>query len=97
MRTEDMILVSVDDHVVEPPSMGDFFREHLPAKFKDRAPKVIRRADGTDAWLIEGEEIATFGLNAVQGRPPEELGQRPRAASTRSAPAPTTCTSGSGT
>ena len=32
MRTEDMILVSVDDHVVEPP---DMFDGHLPAKYKD--------------------------------------------------------------
>ncbi|MGE3835495.1 MAG: amidohydrolase family protein [Acidimicrobiia bacterium] len=78
MDVGDMILVSVDDHVVEPPSLGDFFREHLPAKFKDRAPKVIRRDDGTDAWLIEGQEIATFGLNAVAGRVPEEWGYDPR-------------------
>ena len=77
MNLEDMILISVDDHVVEPPSMGDFFRENLPAKFRDRAPKAIRRADGTDAWLIEGEEVATFGLNAVQGRPPENWGSDP--------------------
>jgi hypothetical protein len=77
MRLEDMVLISTDDHVVEPPSLGDFFRENLPAKFRDRAPKVIRRADGTDAWLIEGQEIATFGLNAVQGRPPANWGSDP--------------------
>lgn len=77
MQLGDMILISVDDHVVEPPSLGDFFRENLPARFKDRAPKVIRREDGTDAWLIEGHEIATFGLNAVQGRPPENWGSDP--------------------
>jgi predicted TIM-barrel fold metal-dependent hydrolase len=77
MQLEDMILISTDDHVVEPPSLGDFVREHLPAKFKDRAPKVIRRDDGTDAWLIEGEEIATFGLNAVQGRPAANWGSDP--------------------
>ena len=78
MRLEDMILISVDDHVVEPPSLGDFFRENLPTKFKDRAPRVIRRDDGTDAWLIEGQEISTFGLNAVQGRPPERWGNDPK-------------------
>lgn len=78
MRLEDMILISVDDHVVEPPSLGQFFSENLPAKYKDRAPKVIRRDDGTDAWLIEGQEISTFGLNAVQGRPPEKWGSDPK-------------------
>ena len=77
MDIGDMILISVDDHVVEPPSLGDFFKEHLPQKFKDRAPKVIRRENGTDAWLIEGQEIATFGLNAVSGRVPEEWGYDP--------------------
>ncbi len=78
MQLEDMILISVDDHIVEPPSLGDFFRENLPAKYKDRAPKVIRRDDGTDAWLIEGQQISTFGLNAVQGRPREAWGADPK-------------------
>jgi len=77
MELSDMILVSVDDHVVEPPSMADFMREHLPEKYKDRAPRVIRRKDGTDAWLIEGNEISTFGLNAVMGRVPDEWGYDP--------------------
>ena len=30
MQLEDMILVSVDDHLVEPPSMSDFFMASLP-------------------------------------------------------------------
>jgi len=77
MQTEDLILISVDDHVVEPPSLSDFFAEHVPAKYKDRVPRVIRRDDGSDAWLIEGKEIASFGLNAVQGRPPENWGSDP--------------------
>ncbi len=37
MKIEDMILVSVDDHVVEPP---DLFEGHLPAEYLDRAPRV---------------------------------------------------------
>ena len=36
MQMNDMILVSVDDHVCEPPDMWD---AHVPAKWKDRAPK----------------------------------------------------------
>jgi predicted TIM-barrel fold metal-dependent hydrolase len=77
MRMDDLTLVSVDDHVVEPPSMTDFIREHLPERFKERAPKVVRRDDGTDAWIIEGQEIRTFGLNAVAGRPKEDWGSDP--------------------
>jgi predicted TIM-barrel fold metal-dependent hydrolase len=77
MRVEDLILVSVDDHIVEPPSMTEFLQERVPAKYCDRVPRVIRRDDGTDAWLIEGAEVATFGLNAVQGRPRENWGSDP--------------------
>jgi len=77
MRVEDLILVSVDDHVVEPPSMGEYFQDHLPTALRDRAPRVVRHADGSDAWLIDGREVATFGLNAVQGRPPENWGRDP--------------------
>ena len=36
MRPDDLILISVDDHLVEPP---DMFEGHLPAKYADRAPR----------------------------------------------------------
>jgi predicted TIM-barrel fold metal-dependent hydrolase len=77
MQVEDLVLVSVDDHVVEPPSLSEFFREHVPAVYRERVPRVIRRPDGSDAWLIEGQEVANFGLNAVQGRPRENWGTDP--------------------
>ena len=74
MRLEDLILVSVDDHVVEPP---DVFEHHLPAKYKDIAPRVEHRDDGTDAWKFLDFHIPNVGLNAVTGRPPEEYGMDP--------------------
>ena len=40
MRAEDLILVSVDDHVVEPP---DLFEGHLPEKWMEYAPKSVHR------------------------------------------------------
>ena len=76
MRIEDLVLVSVDDHVVEPP---DMFDRHLPAKWRDVAPRVIRRDDGSDVWAYDGKEIPNIGLNAVAGRPPEEYGMEPTA------------------
>ncbi len=76
MQAEDLILVSVDDHVVEPP---DLFEGHLPEKWMEFAPKFIHRADGTDAWSYEGSEIPNIGLNAVAGKPPEEYGIEPTA------------------
>jgi predicted TIM-barrel fold metal-dependent hydrolase len=74
MRTEDLILVSVDDHTVEPP---DMFENHLPAKWKDLAPRSVKKPDGTDVWVYEGNEIPNIGLNAVAGRPPEEYNIEP--------------------
>jgi len=74
MRPEDLILVSVDDHVVEPP---DLFEHHLTPEWKDRAPRVVRRKDGSDVWVFEGQQLLNIGLNAVAGRPPEEYGVEP--------------------
>ena len=45
MDIDELVLVSVDDHVVEPPGMFD---AHLPAKWRDVAPRMVRRDDGTD-------------------------------------------------
>ncbi len=74
MDANDLILVSVDDHVVEPPTMFD---QHLPEQWKARAPKVVRRKDGTDVWVFEGDQLPNIGLNAVVGRRPEEYGVEP--------------------
>jgi hypothetical protein len=74
MNIDDLILVSVDDHVIEPPSM---FEGRLPAKYADKAPRLIQRPDGASAWLYEGTEIMNVALNAVAGRPREELGVEP--------------------
>ena len=73
MQPEDLILVSVDDHVVEPPTLFD---NHLPAKWRDHAPKSVHR-DGIDVWEFEGNVIPNIGLNAVAGRPPEEYNIEP--------------------
>ena len=36
MNKDDMILISVDDHIVEPP---DMFKNHLAKKYIDDAPR----------------------------------------------------------
>jgi predicted TIM-barrel fold metal-dependent hydrolase len=74
MNVEDMILVSVDDHIIEPPNM---FEAHIPEKYRDRAPKVLTDADGGEYWQFEDERAAYMGLNAVAGCPPEEYGLNP--------------------
>ena len=74
MDIDDLILVSVDDHVVEPP---DVFEGRLASKYQDLAPRFITREDGTNAWEYEGSVISNVALNAVAGRPPEEYGIEP--------------------
>jgi predicted TIM-barrel fold metal-dependent hydrolase len=74
MELDDLILISVDDHVVEPP---DMFEGRLPAQYADLAPIVTQRDDGTEIWRFDGREATNIGLNAVSGRPPEEYGLEP--------------------
>jgi predicted TIM-barrel fold metal-dependent hydrolase len=74
MDVDDYILVSVDDHVIEPP---DMFKNHIPEKYRSRAPKVIENETGAQMWEFEGEITMNIGLNAVAGVPPEEYGMDP--------------------
>lgn len=71
MQVEDLILVSVDDHVVEPP---DIFEGRLSKKAQERAPYIQHLDDGRDVWMFEGNAMPNVGLNAVAGRVPEEYG-----------------------
>ncbi|MGE0386126.1 MAG: amidohydrolase family protein [Gammaproteobacteria bacterium] len=76
MRMQDMILISVDDHIIEPPTMFD---KHTPARYKGRMPRNMRTKDGLDAWVVptEGFLWNASGLNAVMGRRKEEYGMDP--------------------
>ncbi|MGB8390015.1 amidohydrolase family protein, partial [Mycobacterium sp.] len=74
MNVDDLILVSVDDHVIEPAHM---FEGRVPKKYEDSAPRFVRRDNGTMAWRYEGQEILNTALNAVAGRPPTEFGTEP--------------------
>ena len=74
MQLDDMILVSVDDHVCEPP---DLFEHAVPAKWKERAPRLLEKTDGSHVWYFDGAQVPNVGLNAVAGRPPDEYGMEP--------------------
>ena len=93
MNIDDLILVSVDDHVVEPP---DMFDGHIPEKCKDRAPKVVTRDDGTDAWVFEGQEATNVGLKRWPGGPRTSTASS-RPGSARCVPGASISTSESGT
>jgi predicted TIM-barrel fold metal-dependent hydrolase len=74
MDADDLILISVDDHVVEPPTMFD---QHWPEKYAGRAPRVVKTPEGGDIWEFEGVRAPNVGLNAVAGCPPEEYNLDP--------------------
>ena len=76
MQVDDLILVSVDDHVVEPP---DLFEGRLSAAAAERAPRLDRLSSGREVWMFEGAPLPNVGLNAVVGRVPEEYGLDPLA------------------
>ncbi len=67
-------VISADDHIVEPP---DTFTGRVPARFADRAPRIIETPDGRQVWLYDGQELPNVGFNAVVGRPVEEYGFEP--------------------
>ena len=73
MQPEDLILVSVDDHLIEPP---DLFAHHLPEKYRDDAPRVINE-NGVDTWVFGNVRARSVGLNAVASWPKEEWGFDP--------------------
>lgn len=54
-------IISADGHVETPP---DPWVRHVPAKHRDRAPRLIHLPDGKgDAWLVEGQPMLHTGQN----------------------------------
>jgi predicted TIM-barrel fold metal-dependent hydrolase len=77
MQLDDMILVSIDDHMIEPP---DMYKNHVPARWLDQAPKVVRNERGVDEWVYQGQATSTpFGMAATVGWPREQWGFNPGA------------------
>jgi predicted TIM-barrel fold metal-dependent hydrolase len=75
VQLDDMILVSIDDHFIEPP---DMFENHVPAKWRDQVPKVVRNDNGVDEWVFQGKASSTpFGMAATVGWPKQEWGFNP--------------------
>jgi len=68
LLTDDMKLISVDDHVFEHPRV---WLDRLPSKLHDRAPQVVETEAGAEQWLHEGELVShlevNLGLSASAG------------------------------
>ena len=67
-------VISVDDHVVEPPHM---FTGRMPARLAQDAPRVVETDSGHQVWLFEGRTFTQVGMNAVAGRRPETVKMEP--------------------
>jgi predicted TIM-barrel fold metal-dependent hydrolase len=66
VNPEDLILISVDDHIAEP---ADMFAAHVPEKYRDQAPRVVVEANGVEQWYYGDVRGRNLGLNAVAGKP----------------------------
>jgi predicted TIM-barrel fold metal-dependent hydrolase len=54
MLAADTKLISVDDHVIEPPHT---WVDRLPARYKSVGPRIEQRADGLDVWRYEDQQV----------------------------------------
>jgi predicted TIM-barrel fold metal-dependent hydrolase len=53
-------VISADNHILEPPNL---FLDRVPARFRDKAPRLIRGKDGGDGWSLDGSvPESTIGL-----------------------------------
>jgi predicted TIM-barrel fold metal-dependent hydrolase len=62
-------IISVDDHIIEPPNV---WTDRLPKKYLEVGPRIVRDDQG-EAWVYEDRRVATMGLFAAAGRDKEEF------------------------
>ncbi|SVB50834.1 uncharacterized protein METZ01_LOCUS203688, partial [marine metagenome] len=67
-------IISVDDHVVEPPHL---FAEYMSPALRQHGPQLVETADGHQVWEFEGHRYTQVGMNAVAGRRPETVQLEP--------------------
>ena len=73
-RDVGVTVISVDDHVVEPPHL---FETYLPPSTRDRGPKIVETEHGHQVWEFEGAQYSQVGMNAVAGRRPDSVKLEP--------------------
>lgn len=71
MNLNDLIIVSPDDHIIEPTNT---FEGRVPSKYADQAPHVVNYTNGEQRWVFQGRMMGTMAPSAVAGRKREELG-----------------------
>ncbi len=71
---EYMQILSVDDHLIEPPRV---FLDRVPRRYLDALPRIIEDENGHHVWMFEGRRYPQIGLNAVAGKDPKDYGTEP--------------------
>jgi predicted TIM-barrel fold metal-dependent hydrolase len=74
MLTDDLKVISVDDHLIEHPRA---WLDRLPAKFQEAGPQLIELDDGTEQWSYAGIVEGAPGLSAVAGTAWSERNNEP--------------------
>jgi predicted TIM-barrel fold metal-dependent hydrolase len=66
-------VIDADSHLNSPP---DLYTSRVPAKYKDRAPRIVHE-DGHDAWVVDGGTPRPLTiLAAAAGKTPTDLAKR---------------------
>jgi predicted TIM-barrel fold metal-dependent hydrolase len=63
-------IISADTHILEPP---DIWKNHLPAKYQEHAPKLVKDHEGGDAWQFAVGDPDPIGLVSTPGKKFEEF------------------------
>ncbi|HWP59978.1 MAG TPA: amidohydrolase family protein, partial [Candidatus Acidoferrales bacterium] len=62
--------ISADSHFESPPEQ---WTHRVPERYRDRAPRRIKLADGRDALQHEGQRLVYGGTSLYGGRPPADF------------------------
>ncbi|MEO3794880.1 amidohydrolase family protein [Nonomuraea sp. B10E15] len=68
-RRRDYVIISADDHLIEPP---DLFDDRLPEKYAEVAPKVVETEAGHQVWRYGGATYPCAGIDVGAGLPREQ-------------------------
>lgn len=64
-------VISADSHITEPPNC---YTDYVDPAWRDRAPRIERRGDAGDVFVIDGmKQAVMLGLVAAAGKPAEEI------------------------
>lgn len=66
-------IISVDDHLLEP---TDLWQSRVPARYRDRAPRVVALDDG-DHWEFEGKREPTRDVATSVGKDKSDFSMGP--------------------